>query len=291
MSKSKKSDLVSKETKMKLPLAALKEQSLKREASPCNNCYNEIMVSEQIDYLDLESVVVKMITNYQSQQYELITNPNSTLSTIEDDARSVYFSLNKLKSFIFEIERLCCQRSCNDQLGELGIRFYYGAYNNSLPLPDSVTDQYQGKHTLVLVPTYTKNIDGVPVHVDFSPDRFELNSDGTPSCNPVSLEQVTTSLYSTLVDTASDHHAALRIKKDVAKKSSKIMALIGGYQDKNQKQMNMSRKMMTKKGKIPGTGDSTPPVDTTIMNHGDLIPPPSKSSATRYTDATLLNCE
>ncbi|MBK9302273.1 MAG: hypothetical protein IPN14_17155 [Bacteroidetes bacterium] len=28
-----------------------------------------------------------------------------------------------------------------------------------------------------------------------------------------------------------------------------------------------------KEGKIPGTGDSTPPVDTTIMNHGDLIPP------------------
>lgn len=290
MSKSKKSDLVTKETKKKLPLATLKEQSLFKELSPCNNCYNEVMEAEAIDYLDLESVVVKMITNYQSQQYQLITNPASTVAPIADDARSVYFSLNKLKSFIFEIERLCCQRSCNVQLGELGIRFYYGAYNNSLPLPDGVIDQYQGKHTLVLVPTYTKNIGGVSVHVDFSPDRFELNSDGTPSCNPVSLEQETTYIDSTLVDTTSDHHAALRIKNDIAKKPSKIMALIGGYHDKNQKQMNTSRKTMTKKGKRSGKDVSTTATDTTIMNHGDLIPPPSKSSATKYTDATLLNC-
>ncbi|MBK7587850.1 MAG: hypothetical protein IPI22_05680 [Bacteroidetes bacterium] len=63
-----------------------------------------------------------------------------------------------------------------------------------------------------------------------------------------------------------------------------------GYQDKNQKTNEHVKKNDDEEGKIPGTGDSTTATDTTIMNHGDLIPPPSKSSATKYTDATLLNC-
>ncbi|MEZ5046692.1 MAG: hypothetical protein R2831_06845 [Chitinophagaceae bacterium] len=68
------------------------------------------------------------------------------------DSRSVWFDLNQLKAFIYDIESkvsASCEGQHCDQ--HLGIRFYFGEYDNTNP-------QYAGYHTLVMVPTI-KNSD------------------------------------------------------------------------------------------------------------------------------------
>lgn len=288
MGKLNKADKLSVKNKEKLLLSNLIDRSNSSESSPCNNCYNVDFAPEAVDYLDLESVVVKMITNYQANQYQRITNPSTTVSPIIDDARSVYFSLNKLKSFIFEIERLCCERGCNEVLGELGIRFYYGAYNNTGSLPTGVKPEYKGKHTLVLVPTYSRlETDGTISHVDFSPDRFTTNDDGTLSCVPESLDEDTTYTDSTSFDTSMEMHtASLKIKKRALKKEKKVMVLVGGLRNKPQKITKSKKSSDASMNKVASV---LAPAET-MMNHGDLIPPPSKDPSVRYKDATLLNC-
>lgn len=281
MSKTIKTKVETSMAKKQLPLSKLK-RTINTDPNPCLNCYNDNFTSEPYDYLDLEAVVVKMITNYQANQYQRIVDPSTTVAPIPDDARSVYFSLNKLKSFIFEIERLCCERNCNEVLGELGIRFYYGAYNKTSDPLTGVRSDYYGKHTLVLVPTYTQiEPDGSPIHIDFSPDRFNMNSDGNPSCTPESLDQNSTYGDSTMEDSSTSLPKLLSKKKKPQKvKQNKIMVLVGGINDKPKKQT----KLATTKTK------SVLSPSEIIMNHGDLIPPPSKTPIVRYKDATLLNC-
>jgi hypothetical protein len=280
MSKSSKTLKETATAKKNVSLSELKK-SVREIQTPCSNCYNQNFVPEPIDYLDLESVVVPMITNYQANQYQLITNPSTTVAPITDDARSVHFSLSKLKSFIFEIERLCCERGCNEVLGDLGIRFYYGAYNLSNTPMSGLPLTHNLKHTLVLVPTFSRlESDGTTAHVDFSPDRFIINDDGTASCTPESLDQETTYTDNTSSDSSTALPAkALRTKKAIPKKEKKIMVLIGGFND-TKKKPNTKKK----------SGTSLPSTLSTMMNHGSLIPPPSKDPGFRYTDATLLNC-
>jgi hypothetical protein len=272
--------------------------SLQKTNNPCDNCYNADFVPIPLDLLDLETQVIPMIQNYHNNQYQNITQ--SGMSPIPGDARTVYFSLAKLKSFIYEIENRCCP--CKDELGELGIRFYYAAYDNTMSLTTG-PDPYAGKHTLVMVPTYTKDfLDGnPPQHVDFSPYMWEEGK----KCQPASLE---VAAYGG-VDPIGRAVAGATLQS--ASGSSKILALIGGYDDvqarKKKDNQGRPKKAASKKTAIPkksadaaiarvGVPDTDPIDDGTIggfMNHGDLVPPPvigSITPATRYKGAVLLNC-
>jgi hypothetical protein len=85
----------------------------------------------------------------------------------EDDSRSVWFSFEKLKRFLWNIEKQNCQK-CGDSLG---LRIYFGKYpdlkNTTFEDLASVPKEYSNHHTVFMVPTY-RNENGA--YVDFYPE-------------------------------------------------------------------------------------------------------------------------
>lgn len=130
-----------------------------------------------------------MAANYTANCQNLLSE---RLGGEQPDARSVWFSLETLKEFVFNIEKSLCNQNCNQKL-ELGVRIYYAQYpdiaalrttytsiQNGLSLYDDLQDinnRYGKNHTLFMVPTYDKAIPvgkKLPiqydtVHVDFDP--------------------------------------------------------------------------------------------------------------------------
>ncbi len=110
-----------------------------------------------------------------------------------DDANSVWFELDALKKFIWNIEKSVCENNCNANSLNLGIRIYYAHYPQTGPgAPEpfnNLIPEYSGKHTVFMIPTY--DLPGsTPTndHFDFNinrpfanctPDR--INPDDTTS--------------------------------------------------------------------------------------------------------------
>lgn len=100
----------------------------------------------------------------------------------EEDTRSVWFSLDRLKNFIWHIEKQNCDSGCNETLG---LRIYYAKYPDfKKPNPDQrllgligLPPEYSNHHTLFMVPTY-QNEKGD--NVDFSPGVCRAGFDKTP---------------------------------------------------------------------------------------------------------------
>jgi hypothetical protein len=92
-----------------------------------------------------------------------VSNDKDTGVTLVEDSKSVWFSLDRLKKFLWHIEKQNCENSCQDTLG---LRIYFGKYpdlnnltdKNLLGLED-VPKEYSNHHTLFMVPTY-RNKDG-----------------------------------------------------------------------------------------------------------------------------------
>lgn len=103
-------------------------------------------------------LIKNLIDNYRSNQ---LTHINEKLDT--EDAHSIWFSLETLKSFIARIEEEAQKIDSSVSENDLGIRFYYAAYPE-VPL-DPIPENFSKKHTLVMIPT--KKLDGL--HHDFNP--------------------------------------------------------------------------------------------------------------------------
>lgn len=88
-----------------------------------------------------------LISNYRNNHWQTInTNLNNRSGAV--DSRSVWFNLNQLKGFIYEIEKNVAANCQGNHCGkELGIRIYFGEYDNT------TNPTYAGYHTLVMVPT------------------------------------------------------------------------------------------------------------------------------------------
>jgi hypothetical protein len=119
------------------------------------------------------------------------------------DARSVWFSVETLKEFIYNIEKANCNNGCSKKL-ELGIRIYYAQYPSGSYFTNMqgtaiyndlsnfiVTDNplYQKNHTVFMVPTFDNKIGktnpaGV-IHIDFDPWHM-----GNDCNNPLSIAQL-----------------------------------------------------------------------------------------------------
>jgi hypothetical protein len=90
-----------------------------------------------------------------------------------EDSKSVWFSLDRLKNFIWHIENQNCENPnhCTDSLG---LRIYFGRYPD-LYHHQSVTEEglnnvpkeYSFRHTLFMVPTYKDENTGI--YRDFYP--------------------------------------------------------------------------------------------------------------------------
>ncbi len=89
--------------------------------------------------------------------------------TDSSDARTIWFSLETLKQFIWSIEKSNCSNACNDSLG---IRIYYARYPAFTdPLWGTVgltpVKRYANHHTVFMVPTYWDK--QYNTHFDFEP--------------------------------------------------------------------------------------------------------------------------
>jgi hypothetical protein len=119
-------------------------------------------------------MVTTMVTQYSGAQLNSIQT--ATLNPVPEDARSIWFDLETLKAFMYQVEYNAKKKKATIKNEELGIRIYYAAYPNNSKmraLAASQTDpnfsynpDYEKLHTLVMMPTIAA-ADGV--NYDFNP--------------------------------------------------------------------------------------------------------------------------
>jgi hypothetical protein len=145
------------------------------------------------------ATVKKMANNYITNCQQLLSAANVGGGNL--DARSAWFSIGTLKEFIFNIEKSACANSCTGL--DLGVRIYFAQYpdftdasftnpgngdpalikRDLLPVATQ-SPNYSKKHTLFIVPTYTKTLSGgTTVHVDFDPWHI-----GSDCSNPLAID-------------------------------------------------------------------------------------------------------
>lgn len=118
-------------------------------------------MNTNLSILDV-GLIHKMIAGYRNNQLKEISN------SIPNDAESIWFDLETLKSFIEQIEFNA--KSNNAKSSELGIRFYYASYPEKAELKNykdlkDISENYCKLHTLVAVLTINRN----GVDHDFDP--------------------------------------------------------------------------------------------------------------------------
>jgi hypothetical protein len=113
-----------------------------------------------------------LVENYRTHQWKTYRNLGPTQLP---DTRAVWFSVERLKHFLYEIEQSACASKCNMSNMVLGVRVYYGTYpekeewrkNEYELVADGIDPNYAGTHTVVFVPTFfngTKDVDFDPKH-------------------------------------------------------------------------------------------------------------------------------
>lgn len=89
-----------------------------------------------------------------------------------DDARSIWFDLPTLKTFISDLENHAKIQNPDIMDSDLGVRMYYGAYPEDLDHPE-VDNEFRRRHTLVMIPTKkVEDASGEICNQDFSPMNF-----------------------------------------------------------------------------------------------------------------------
>lgn len=122
------------------------------------------------NYSDIERFTSELVINTSSSERlfpwntGLESNEISRLRKVHkrDDARAIWFSLDKLKAYICAIERQVSKidtKAC--KISNLGIRMYYGRYTGDV---NEVALDYIDRHTIFMVPTYLS--DSIPVRFD-----------------------------------------------------------------------------------------------------------------------------
>lgn len=150
----------------------LKENCPPDPTRPHDDCPNSY--TGGMNWVKLEDVV-KMVGEYGNNQARnidsLMSNKlNATRSFA--DTRFITFPIDTIKKFIAIIEKQTINAGLVNDNGstikrcDLGIKFYYGAYTGLKERVDP-KKPFQGKHTLVLIPTYLRSKD--KIYVEFSP--------------------------------------------------------------------------------------------------------------------------
>lgn len=115
---------------------------------------------------------------------------NKIGSPFKEDSRSIWFSLDSLKRFIWEIETTICKNQCRPK--NLGIRLYYARYpiiNKANPNHTqllALNPNYQNMQTIFMIPTYEKNMGRTIANIDFDPRKFSL----TNGCEYTQIEEL-----------------------------------------------------------------------------------------------------
>ncbi len=128
-------------------------------------------------------LVEEMVCGYKKNQLDFIEKKTDT-----EDARAIWFSLEKLKGFIYHIEANVRDNDPSISNENLGVHVYYSRYpskntwdvdfkrdlNNLLGNP--ITEKYEHLHTLIMVPTLST--DESSINIDFNPSDTETYRNG-----------------------------------------------------------------------------------------------------------------
>lgn len=206
-------------------IAGLVGYWIKPNSAPVKDCNSVVMnYSDSPVYSLIDGrTLLQMTHNYRigtgSQPIDSITNSYTKVisnSKRLPDATSVWFRLEDLKRFIWEIESKVCawQDSCPNLNGsQLGVRIYYARYSPTgkfdqstgrylADLPDSVENQ----HTVFMVPTFDakNNNPLLPAsHIDFNLNGGPNN--GFCQQKSKSNEGPAFRAYSVLIPTGKNH--------------------------------------------------------------------------------------
>jgi hypothetical protein len=117
--------------------------------------------------------------------YKEQNQPRLRISETIEDANRIWFSLESLKNFIWQIEKAQCEQPCaKEKELKLGIRVYYGRYPLDMHSAEGLRGlpkDYAEHHTLFMVPTFE---DERGAQVDFDPWNWGTN------CPPQSLRSL-----------------------------------------------------------------------------------------------------
>jgi hypothetical protein len=140
----------------------------------------------QLRLQGLDPELAKLLAaSYQQDNKPLLSELNGS-----QDASSIWFSLETLKSFIWHIETAARRNSCTKKMN-LGVRIYYARYKESLrshPDLSGLPLSYNNCHTAFIVPTY-QDSRNIRVQHDFDP--WHMGSD-VEYCPPLTMEQLLT---------------------------------------------------------------------------------------------------
>ena len=119
-------------------------------------------------------MITSMVGQYSGKQLNSIQS--DSLNQIPKDARAIYFDLETLKQFVYQIEYNSSKNFAESKDKTLGVRIYYAAYpeNDKMrAMESSQTDPnfsynptYEKLHTLVMIPTIRGND---KIDYDFNP--------------------------------------------------------------------------------------------------------------------------
>lgn len=149
-------------------------------------------------------MVKSMVTQYGDAQLESIQT--APVNAVREDAKSIWFDLETLKAFMYQVEYNAKKKKPSIKNEELGIRIYYAAYPDNAKMRALATTQtdpnfsynpaYEKRHTLVMIPTIS---DGKGGNYDFNPLDLTTfngfaNTPKSSTYNPNSSGYVTLSL-------------------------------------------------------------------------------------------------
>lgn len=159
----------------------------------CNSAHgNEILTTmhcsdyskENFNGISFETADT-MFKLYQKNQYKRIGIVSmSPVDNNARDSKSVWFSLETLKKFIYKIEDTLARQNINPKV-EIGIRIYFAAYLDSNAMKygkyqaNRLPANYQFHHTVFMMPTFTKKYGNRILHYDFNPS-YPLAEGGLP---------------------------------------------------------------------------------------------------------------
>jgi hypothetical protein len=122
-----------------------------------------------------------VIFNTPRPGYSVIVNRGTSNHSITNngisvqDSRSIWFSLDSLKKFIWEVESTVCKNKCANTKN-LGIRLYYARYPaiSRYTQLARLSQAYEKLHTIFMVPTYEAvNTSNKIYNQDFDPRLYD----------------------------------------------------------------------------------------------------------------------
>ena len=156
--------------KLKTVSVELGNYTLPGKCNPCKN-YSTAPPLQNLDVSLLQDM---------TQKYKTDMDKNFNKNHSKSDAQAIWFSLESLKQFIWQIETTVCKNKCGDEAKniDLGLRIYYARYpttGNTATFRQlkGVDSTYVDMHTLFMIPTYDNMVDTVVHHIDFDPSKFD----------------------------------------------------------------------------------------------------------------------